>query len=146
MASKKKNKTRSTKSASKVRRRATKAEISSKPVKKQSRRRRVALQPKVRKRKEAASVRAEKELKREFGSRNLAGESRASARQSEDFEGVSRTEQADSESVDELVEEGNLFEAGAVAGVQDADEADEKEVHTRELLEDDVPEEYLDKD
>jgi hypothetical protein len=46
--------------------------------------------------------------------------------------------------VDELVEEGNTFEAGAVAGVEEADNADEKEVHTREVIEDDVPEEYLD--
>jgi len=59
------------------------------------------------------------------------------ARQSEDFEGVSRAEQADSEGVDELVQEGNLCEAGAVAGVQEADDADEKEIHTRELPEDD---------
>jgi len=44
------------------------------------------------------------------------------------------------------VEEGNLFEAGAVAGVEDADNADEREVHTREVPEDDVPEEYRDKD
>jgi hypothetical protein len=67
-------------------------------------------------------------------------------RQSGDFEGVSRSEQADSESVDELVEEGNLFEAGAVAGVEESDNADEREVHTHEVPEDDVPEEYLDKD
>lgn len=64
----------------------------------------------------------------------------------EDFQGLSRTEQADSESIDELVEEGNVFEAGAVAGVQRADDEDEREVHTREFPEDDVPEEYLDKD
>jgi hypothetical protein len=69
-----------------------------------------------------------------------------SVRQSGDFEGVSRSEQADSESVDELVEEGNLFEAGAVAGVEEADNVDEREVHTHEVPEDDVPEEYLDKD
>jgi hypothetical protein len=68
------------------------------------------------------------------------------ARQSEDLKGASRAEQADSESVDELVEEGNLFEAGAVAGVEEADESDEKEVHTHEFPEDDVPEEYLDED
>jgi len=66
--------------------------------------------------------------------------------QSEDFQGLSRAEAADSESVDELVEEGNAFEAGAVAGVEEADNADEKEVHTHEVAEDDVPEEYLDKD
>lgn len=66
--------------------------------------------------------------------------------QSADFQGLSRTEQADSESVDELVEEGNVFEAGAVAGVEEADRRDEKEVRTREVPEDDVPDEYLDQD
>ena len=70
----------------------------------------------------------------------------ASGRESGDLQGLSRAEQADSESVDELVEEGNIFEAGAVAGVEEADSADEREVHTHEVPEDDVPEEYLDKD
>lgn len=70
----------------------------------------------------------------------------ASGSQSGDLQGLSRVEQADSESVDELVEEGNVFEAGAVAGVEEADNADEREVHTHEVPEDDVPEEYLDKD
>lgn len=65
-------------------------------------------------------------------------------RRAEDFQGLSRAEEADSESVDELVEEGNVFEAGAVAGVEEADNADEREVHTHEVPEDDVPEEYLD--
>lgn len=63
-----------------------------------------------------------------------------------DLQGVSAVESADSESVEELLEEGNTFEAEAVQGVEDADDADEKEVHTREFPEDDVPEEYLDKD
>jgi hypothetical protein len=67
-------------------------------------------------------------------------------RQSGDLQGLSRAQQADSESVDELVEEGNLFEAGAVAGVEEADDSDEREVHTHEVAEDDVPDEYLDKD
>ena len=75
-----------------------------------------------------------------------AGGRAASDRQSGDFEGLSRAEQADSESVDELVEEGNVFEAGAVAGVEEADGEDTKEVHTHEVSEDDVPDEYLDKD
>ena len=69
-----------------------------------------------------------------------------SNRQSGDLEGLSRTEQADSQSVDELVEEGNIVEAGAVAGVEEADDQDTKEVHTHEVPEDDVPGEYLDKD
>jgi hypothetical protein len=73
-------------------------------------------------------------------------EGAVSARQSADFEGLSRVEQADSESVDELVEEGNVFEAGAVAGVEEADDEDTREVHTHEVSEDDVPGEYLDKD
>src|SRR5215469_8987309 len=147
MAQKKKSRARSTaKSAKKVRPRATKAKISAKPRKRQSAGKRVALKPKSERGKRAATVSGEKELKREFQNRNLAEGARSAARQSEDFEGVSRAEQADSESVDELLEEGNSFEAGAVAGVQEADDADEKEVHTHELPEDDVPEESLDKD
>lgn len=70
----------------------------------------------------------------------------SSSGQSGDLEGLSRAEQADSESVDELVEEGNIFEAGAVAGVEEADDQDTREVHTHEVPEDDVPDEYLDKD
>ena len=66
--------------------------------------------------------------------------------QSGDLEGLSHAERADSESVDELVEEGNAFEAGAVAGVEEADDQDTREVHTHEVPEDDVPDEYLDKD
>lgn len=70
----------------------------------------------------------------------------ASARQSAALEGLSRVAQADSESVAELVEEGNVFEAGAVAGVEEADNEDTREVHTHEVPEDDVPGEYLEKD
>jgi hypothetical protein len=69
-----------------------------------------------------------------------------SAGQSGDLQGLSNVEGADSESVDELIEEGNAFEAGVVAGVESADDADEKEVRTHEVPEDDVPEEYLDKE
>jgi hypothetical protein len=64
--------------------------------------------------------------------------------QSGDLQGLSNREGADSESVDELLEEGNAFEADIVKGVEDA--GDEGEVHTHEVPEDDVPEEYLDKD
>ena len=69
-----------------------------------------------------------------------------SAGQSGDLQGLSNVEGADSESVDELIEEGNAFEADVVAGVEDARDAEEKEVHTHEVPEDDVPGEYLDKD
>lgn len=66
--------------------------------------------------------------------------------QSGDLQGLSNIESSNSESVDELLEEGNSFEAEAVAGVEHAGDADEEEVHTHEVLEDDVPGEYLDKD
>jgi N utilization substance protein A len=49
-------------------------------------------------------------------------------------------------SVEELVEEGQAFEAEAISGIEDAPDPDEAEVHTREVLEDDVPAEYLDAD
>jgi hypothetical protein len=69
-----------------------------------------------------------------------------SGEQSGDQQGISRIEGADSESVDELLEEGNAFEADVVAGVEDAEGADETEVRTHEVPEDDLPSEYLDKD
>jgi hypothetical protein len=59
---------------------------------------------------------------------------------------LSEVESADSESVGELLDEGNTFEAEAVKGVEQADNADEREVRTREFPEDDVPQEYLDED
>jgi phage tail tape-measure protein len=98
------------------------------------------------------SSKASPPRKRETPARRAQGlnssrnERAASARQSGDLEGLSRVAQADSESVDELVEEGNVFEAGAVAGVEEADDEDTREVHTREILEDDVPDEYLEED
>jgi N utilization substance protein A len=65
--------------------------------------------------------------------------------QSGDLQGLSNVQAADSESVDELLEEGNAFEADAVKGVEDAEEADAEEVHTHEVPQDDVPGEYLDR-
>jgi hypothetical protein len=69
-----------------------------------------------------------------------------SAGQAGDLQGLSDAERADSESVDELLEEGNAFEADVVAGVQDAGNAEGSEVHTHEVPEDDVPGEYLDEE
>jgi hypothetical protein len=77
---------------------------------------------------------------------SLRGGRAQSAGQSGDLQGLSNVEGADSESVEELLEEGNAFEAGAVAGVESAGDADEEEVHTHEVPEDDVPGEYLDKE
>jgi len=68
------------------------------------------------------------------------------AGQSGDLQGLSDVEEADSESVDELLEEGQSFEAEAVSGVENAPDADRGPVRTHEVPEDDVPEEYLEKD
>jgi len=62
--------------------------------------------------------------------------------QSGDLQGLSGREIADSESVGELLEEGNAFEAEVVKGVEDVPDADEEEVVTHEVPEDDIPEEY----
>jgi hypothetical protein len=66
----------------------------------------------------------------------------AGAGQSGDLQGLSEAELADSESVEELVEEGQPYEASIVEGVENAPDADDSRVRTSESLEDDVPEEY----
>lgn len=75
----------------------------------------------------------------------LEGLGAQSGEQSGDLQGLSHVQGADSESVDELLEEGNAFEADVVKGVEDAGDADEGEVRTHEVPQDDVPGEYQDK-
>src|SRR5216684_3778749 len=75
----------------------------------------------------------------------LEGLGARSGEQSGDLQGLSNIQGADSESVDELLEEGNAFEADVVKGVEDAEDADEGEVHSHEVPRDDVPGEHLDK-
>lgn len=62
--------------------------------------------------------------------------------QSGDLQGLSNVERADSESVDELLEEGNAFEAEVVKGVQDAPDADQGEVRTHQQREEDITEDF----
>jgi hypothetical protein len=69
-----------------------------------------------------------------------------SAGQSGDTQGLSELPGADSESVSELVEEGSSFEADVISGIENIPDGDVKEVRTRQVPEDDVPEEYLGKD
>ena len=76
----------------------------------------------------------------------LDGLGARSGEQSGDLQGLSNVQGADSESVDELLEEGNAFEADVVKGVEDAGDADGREVHTHEVPQDDVPGEYLNKE
>ena len=76
----------------------------------------------------------------------LEGLSARSGGQSGDLQGLSNIEGADSESVAELIEEGNAFEADAVTGVEHAGDTDQKEVRTHEVPQDDVPGEYQDEE
>jgi N utilization substance protein A len=66
--------------------------------------------------------------------------------QSGDLQGISSRSGVDSESVTELLEEGQTFEAEAVSGVENAADPDVSEVTTHQFPEDDVPEEYQDPD
>jgi hypothetical protein len=69
-----------------------------------------------------------------------------SAGQSGDTQGLSDVAEAGGESVEELLEEGQSFEAEAIGGVEDAPDPGVAEVHTRQVPEDDVPSEYLGQD
>ncbi|HET7105899.1 MAG TPA: hypothetical protein VFI38_03750 [Candidatus Acidoferrum sp.] len=66
--------------------------------------------------------------------------------QSGDLQGLSGRTGIDSESVTELLEEGQTFEAEAVSGVENAADPDVSEVVTHQFPEDDVPEEYREPD
>jgi hypothetical protein len=68
----------------------------------------------------------------------------AAGGQAGDLQGLSDLEKADSESIAELVAEGQYFEAGVIEGVENAPEPDVAEVRTKEFPEDDVPVEYRD--
>jgi hypothetical protein len=72
-----------------------------------------------------------------------SGAGPGSGGQSGDTQGLSGIAEGESESVRELVEEGQFFEAAVVSGVENVPDADEGEIRTREVPEDDVPSEYL---
>jgi hypothetical protein len=78
-----------------------------------------------------------------YGRRGMGARS---AGQSGDTQGISAGADVDSESVEELLEEGQSYEAEVVEGVENAPDPDQGEVRTHETEEDDVPEEYRDKD
>ena len=73
-------------------------------------------------------------------------EATLSAGQSGDTQGLPEVPEAESESVRELAEEGQSLEAGITAGVENASQSGPAEVRTRQVPEDDVPQEYLEKD
>jgi len=59
--------------------------------------------------------------------------------QAGDLQGLSREEDVDTESVEELVEEGQAFEADVINGVENAPDADQGPVRTHDRTEDDIP-------
>lgn len=148
MAIKKKTKKKSTKAKRPVSKKVTSTKAIKRPKKLAKKK---SAPKKAAKKKALRKTQLKKQPKKQpdrAGSLSFSTEnpSSRSGGQSGDLQGLSRHESADSESVDELLEEGNAFEADAVSGVEDADGADEKEVRTHEVPEDDVPSEYLDKD
>lgn len=66
--------------------------------------------------------------------------------QAGDTQGLAVGPDVNSESVEELLEEGQSFEAEVIQGVENAPDPDEREVRTRQVPEDDVPEEYQKED
>lgn len=78
-----------------------------------------------------------------YGQRGLGARS---AGQAGDTQGIAAGADVNSESVEELLEEGQSFEAEVVDGVENAPEPDQGRVRTREVNEDDVPEEYREQD
>ena len=171
MATKKKTKSKQTRSKSKPIKSKSK-QAKSKQVKSKSKSKRIAKKAVVRKKSapkklaravtkakaatkktsgvksdSAAKPRASRKSPRRVEAPFLQTESDSdSAGQSGDLQGLSNIESADSESVDELIEEGNAFEAGVVSGVEEAGDRGVREVRTREVPEDDVPGEYLDEE
>jgi hypothetical protein len=86
------------------------------------------------------------ELTNPVGLWDRRGLGSASGGQSGDTQGLSEKEDVDSESVEELTEEGQAYEAEVVSGVENAKDPDQSEVTTKEVPEDDVPLEYQDPD
>ena len=78
----------------------------------------------------------------ELVSYEIRGMGARSGGQAGDTQGLSARPSADSESVEELLEEGQSFEAEILHGVENAADPDESEVEAKEVPEDDVPEEY----
>ena len=92
-----------------------------------------------------AAVRSKAEVTNPIAIRGRRGLGSESGGQSGDTQGLSRREDVDSESVEELAEEGQSLEAEVVSGVENAKDPDQGEVTTSEVPEDDVPSEYTDR-
>lgn len=106
---------------------------------------------KIRTRKTTASIRNRPISKRTPGQGEapVFAEETARAHSGElsgDLQGLPEIGHLDSENLRQLLEEGSAFEANVLAGVQDAEDNEGKEIHTHEVPEDDVPGEYVDEE
>jgi hypothetical protein len=97
-------------------------------------------------RKRKSAPRNPAEVSNPIVSPNRRGLGPGAGGQSGDNQGLSRRESADSESVEELTEEGQEYEAEVISGVENARDPDQAEVTTKEVPEDDVPGEYDEQD
>ena len=97
-------------------------------------------------RKKKSAPRKPAEVSNPIVSPNRRGLGPGAGGQSGDNQGLSRRESADSESVEELTEEGQEYEAEVISGVENARDPDQGEVTTKEVPEDDVPGEYDEQD
>jgi hypothetical protein len=105
-----------------------------------------ATKKKPARRKKKSASRTPAEVSNPIVSPNRRGLGPSAGGQSGDNQGLSRRESADSESVEELSEEGQEYEAEVISGVENARDPDQGEVTTKEVPEDDVPSEYDDQD
>jgi hypothetical protein len=96
--------------------------------------------------KATVKIRPVKDNNVEIGETGYTDRGPGSAGQSGDTQGLSDAEDTSSESVAELLEEGQYFEASVISGVENAPPADVAAVKTKEVPEDDVPAEYLEED
>src|SRR5271169_2188947 len=121
MATKKKTKKKPSKSKKAARKKPTpkkSVKRAKKPAKKKS-------APAVAKKTKSSGKKVAQKKRKRLPARAFSpkGAGLRSGEQSGDLQGLSRHPEADSESVDELLEEGNTFEAEAVVGVESADNA-----------------------
>jgi hypothetical protein len=67
-----------------------------------------------------------------------------SAGQSGDTQGISGKTESSSESIEELIEEGQFTEAGILEGIEDSSEGDPLPLRPKQFPENDIPLEYQD--
>ena len=115
-------------------------------ARKKSAPKKIASRKKPARRKKKSASRTPAEISNSIVSPSRRGLGPGAGGQSGDNQGLSRRESADSESVEELSEEGQEYEAEVISGVENARDPDQGEVTTKEVPEDDVPSEYDDQD